>query len=332
LIIPDTVFTRALLDGSVAVDGFAVAFDPSGYSGPAALARLRGRIEPEVAGAEQVIPDYLVRFARGVGQPLVALPVFLTRGMVHRKYVGRRGGPTPGQLTGQRIGVSRVLAATAVYLRGVLSSEYGLERERCTWVAAEPFASDEALPGEWPLLRERLNVRAPELLDLLAQGKLDAVLYPGGGGGNWSEWVEVGQPKGGTSHYGDLEALVRERPELELTLGEPERVVEWFRKSGIYPLFHFVAIHRETFEANPGLAEALTEAFARAARRARDYLSPHDRRLHDREIELLGVDPNEPGLTALNVRSVETLLDVLAADGMLERRPTLQDLFPCARP
>lgn len=328
MVIPDTVFTRALLDGSVTVEGFDVAFDPSGYSGPAASARLRGRIEPELTGAEQVIPDYLVRLARGVGQPLVALPVFLTRGMVHRKYVGRRGGPAPDQLNGKRIGVSRVLAASAVYLRWVLREMYGLSLDRFQWFAAEPFSSDDALAADWPPLKSRLNIKAPELVEMLARGDLDAVLYPGGGGGNWYGWLEPERAGTGTVQYGDLETMVGERPELEFALGTVERTLEWFRSARIYPVHHMIALHRETAETNTGLAAAVTEAFSKAAARARGYLSEEERRLYDREIELLGVDPNQPGLNELTIRSIERLLDTLEADGALERRPSLKEIFP----
>lgn len=328
LVLPDTVFTRALFDGSVRVEDFDVGFEPA-VSSVGASARLRGRIEPHYAGGEQVIPDYVVRLARGVGQPLVALPVFLTRGMVHRKYAGRRDGLAPEALKGGSIGVSRLLAATAVYLRGVLASEHGLDSQQATWVAAEPFTSDDSLAAEWPPLRERLGAPAAQLLDQLAAGELDAVLYPGGGGGNWYQWVQDdGAAGSATSHYGDLETLVRDRPTLEFSIGEPETIRAWFARNQVYPVFHMVVLHREVAEAQLGLPRALVDAFAGAAQRARDYLNPEQWALYDREIDWLGADPNLPGLTTLNAHSVEYLLDALQADGMIPRRPSLSEIFP----
>jgi hypothetical protein len=156
------------------------------------------------------------------------------------------------------------------------------------------------------------------------------VLYPGGGGGNWYQWVEGSTAQASGSHYGDLESLVRARPSLEFSLGDPGNTLAWFRKKGVYPLFHMMAVHREVAERHPGLVQSLTEAFGRAAGRAQGYLSSDEQRLYDREIELLEVDPNQPGLTPMVTRSIEAVVDVLAADGVLPRRPRVGDVFPFA--
>lgn len=334
LVVPSTPFSQALLDGAVKVDGFDVLFQSADFSGPDASARLRGRIPADVDGAEQVIPDYLVRLARGVGQPLVALPVFLTRGMAHRKLVARVGGRALTDLRGAHIGMSRVLAATAVYLRGFLTdSPYRLHRETVAWLAAEPTTSDDALAIDWPLLRERLGVRAPDLLDLLSQDQLDVVLYPGGGGGNLFYWVESeNSPPSAhsTSHYGDLETLVAGRPELHFPVGSVAETAGWFKQTGIYPLSHMVALHAETVTGLPGLVPALLQAFIQASCHAPSYLTPEQRLLYDREMNLLGVDPNEPGLTSLARRSLERILDVLQGDAVLPRRPSFDEIFPLA--
>jgi hypothetical protein len=184
--------------------------------------------------------------------------------------------------------------------------------------------------GAWRRVVARRQVAATQLLDLLAEGALDAVLYPGGGGGNWFQWVEGSTAQASSSHYGDLETLVRERPALEFSLGDPETILAWFRKTGVYPLFHMMALHQEVAEQHPGLVEALTEAFRQAAGRARGYLSPPEQGLYDREIELLGVDPNQPGVTPMVRRSIEALVDALDADGVLPRRPSVGEVFSFA--
>src|SRR4029434_5038717 len=97
-------------------------FDPRGSS------RLRGDVEDKFAATEQVIPDFLVRIARGTEKEIVALPIFVTRGMVHRKFVMRREASTPKDLKGRNIGMRRALRATSVYLRGLLADHFGVAR------------------------------------------------------------------------------------------------------------------------------------------------------------------------------------------------------------
>ena len=129
--------------GWVRRDVQPAAFDPRGSS------RLRGDVEDKFAAAEQVIPDFLVRIARGTEKEFVALPIFVTRGMVHRKFVMRRESSTPKDLKGRTIGMGRVLGATSVYLRGLLADHFGVARSAARWITAEPLTSDGAMGGEW---------------------------------------------------------------------------------------------------------------------------------------------------------------------------------------
>src|SRR4029453_13143203 len=87
--VPNCIWTKALLDGTVKADGFDATFEPAVFD-PRGSSRLRGDVEDRFAATEQVIPDFLVRIARGSEKEIVALPIFVTRGMVHRKFVMRR--------------------------------------------------------------------------------------------------------------------------------------------------------------------------------------------------------------------------------------------------
>src|SRR5436190_12980957 len=106
--VPNCMWTKALLDGRVKVDGFDAMFEPAAFD-PRGSSRLRGEVEDKYAATEQVIPDFLVRVARGTEKELAALPIFVTRGMVQRKFVMRRDSATPKDLIGRTIGMGRVL-------------------------------------------------------------------------------------------------------------------------------------------------------------------------------------------------------------------------------
>ncbi len=324
--IPDVCWTRALLDGSVKVDGFPVELEPAVFDARTSR-RLRGEVEEQYAGTEQVIPDFLVRLSKGLEQTLVALPVFVTRGMIHRKLV-MRAGLTPADLRGRRVGMGRVLGATSVFLRGLLADDFGVERKDVRWVAAEPIESDGAMGGEWSYLSERGRFKSSELLPRLGSGDLDAVIYPGGAGGHWYNWVAAAGAGKSPDPYGDLEAMVANSSDLCFPIGDAPAHVSWFKRTEIYPLYHFLGLRREIAEANRGLCEAVVDAFDRAAREATRYMSPDEKDSCERELELLGVDPNQCRATPLHVRTIETCLDYLSADGLLPRRPSMAEVFP----
>ena len=324
--IPDVCWTRALLDGSVKVDGFPVEWEPAVFDARTSR-RLRGDVEERYAGAEQVIPDFLVRLSKGLEQTLVALPVFVTRGMIQRKLVMRRG-LAPADLGGRRVGMGRVLGATSVFVRGLLADDFGVERKDVQWVAAEPVESDGAMGGEWSYLSERGGFKSSELLPRLGSGDLDAVIYPGGAGGHWFNWVAAADAGKSPDPYGDLEAMVAGSADLCFPIGDAPAHVSWFKRTEIYPLYHFLALRREVAEANRGLGEAVVDAFDRAAVAATRYMSADEQGSCEREIELLGADPNRCHATPLHVRTVETCMGYLAADGLLPRRPSMADIFP----
>lgn len=326
ILVPDVLWTRALLNGNVKVDGFAVVFETSAFDQRSSR-RLRGELEEKYDGAEQVLSDLIVRLSSGVEKNLVALPVFVTRGMVHRKLVMRRGSLTPKDLNGRVVGMGRVLGATSVFLRGLLADEYGVERKKVRWVAAEPLTSDAAMGAEWAHLSERGNLRASELIPKLAGATLDAVLYPGGAGGHWFNWVVEGGASPSPDPYGDLEQIVKESKLLWFPIGDLEIHLDWFNRTQIYPLYHCLAVRREIADKNLGLSAALVQAFDQAAAKAFDYMTPRERSVCQREIDLLGMDPNRSGLSELHRRTVEKCQDYLAADGLLPHRLTIQQIF-----
>lgn len=325
--VPNCIWTKALLDGTAKVDGFDVVFEPAVFDQRGSR-RLRGDVEDNYAGTEQVIPDYLLRIAHGMEQELVALPIFVTRGMVQRKLVMRRDATTPKDLKSRVIGMGRVLGATSVYLRGLLADHFGVGRKDARWVTAEPLTSDGAMGGEWAYTHQRGGIKASELIQRLSAGELDAVIYPGGAGGHWFNWVVEGGASQTPDPYGDLEQMVASSSRLCFPVGDVASHLAWFKKENFYPTYHFLAIRRSMAAASAGLAAALVEAFNSAAGRAPSYMNAEEQKLYEREKELLGVDPNQCGLNTIHKKTIEKCMDYLEADGLLPRRPTLGEIFP----
>ena len=85
--------------------------------------------------AEMSMSSFLI--AKSQGADMVALPVFPSRRFFHaeQSYHVDSGIKEPGDLNGKRIGVQNWLTTTAVWARGLLEDEYGLDPKSVTWIA-----------------------------------------------------------------------------------------------------------------------------------------------------------------------------------------------------
>ena len=185
--------------------------------------------------------------------------------------------------------------------------------------------------GEWAYIHQRGGMKASELIQRLSAGELDAVIYPGGAGGHWFNWVVEGGASRTPDPYGDLEQMVASNTNLCFPVGDVESHLAWFNQERIYPTYHFLGIRKRVTAHHAGLTDALVDAFQRATSGAPAYMSQEERKLYEREQELLGLDPNECGLNALHQKTMERCLDYLEADGLLPRRPTLREIFPLSQ-
>ncbi len=89
-----------------------------------------------------------------------------------------------------------------------MADHFGVARNDARWITAEPLTSDSAMGGEWAYTHQRGGMKASELIQRLSAGDLDAVIYPGGAGGHWFNWVVEGGASRTPDPYGDLEQMV----------------------------------------------------------------------------------------------------------------------------
>jgi 4,5-dihydroxyphthalate decarboxylase len=122
--------------------------------------------------AELAIMTFLL--AKAHGKPLRLLPAVITARFQHPLlvYDAARGELTPSALQGKRVGQRSYSVTTAVWLRGVLASDYGVDLDRVQWVTfEEPHVAE---------FRDPKNVeRAPagkDMIGMLLEGELDAAI------------------------------------------------------------------------------------------------------------------------------------------------------------
>jgi len=276
-----------------------------------------GGKNPEFDAAEFSASEYISQVDRGDCQ-FVALPVFPSKCFRHSfVYCNRRAGiRTPKDLEGKRIGTPLYTQTAAVWLRGILTHEYGVDFSRVHWVqGAMEKAGTHGTPSAPALLKPLPIERAPaekSLSELLESGAIDATLG-----------------SRGPEPLADYPSVARLFPDYR----NVER--DYFRRTGICPIMHLVVVKKAIYEKNPWIAESLCKAFEDSRRRALEDLQyPGALRfmlpwLYDdlEEIdEVFGGDPWPYGIEK-NRATMEALVLYLVEQNFIRTKFPLDKLF-----
>lgn len=283
---------RALKDGTVRPEGVELLFTEVD---PLIKAFRRMVREQPYAVCELAITTYLC--AKEFGKPFTALPVFLVRGFHHGAILANtRVVREPKDLEGKRVGVNRgYTVTTGVWARGVLAEEHGVDLDRVTWV----LSGDEHVAEYRPPANVVPVGEGEDVAELLCSGELAAAIG-----------IDVDHP--------DVAPLIPDAKEAGFRA---------LAERGHYPINHLVVVRDDVLAEHPAAARAVYDAFERAkdAYVRSGELEP----VHARVAEITGGDPLPYGLDA-NAAVVETLVGHALAQGILTRRPALDELFLAA--
>ena len=248
----------------------------------------------------------------------VPLPVFPSRVFRHSSIYVRSDGniARPEELAGKRVGVPEWAQTAAIYTRGLLVHDYGVDLASIHWHQAG--VND---PGR--IEKVKLSLPSGIRLTVVADRSLSEMLLAG-----------------------DLDAVLSARPPAPILAGDPRvrrlfadhREVElaYVRKTGLFPIMHVVAMRREVYERNRWLAmnlfKAFDEAKARSLERAGDMAAsffplPWTADELRRARELFGDDPWAYGI-APNRATLEAFLRYAFEQGVCCRPVSLEALFP----
>jgi 4,5-dihydroxyphthalate decarboxylase len=135
--------------------------------------RMSGGEEFDVA--EYSSSEFIQRYAAGKCN-FVAIPVFPSRSFRHDVIgVNKNAGiKTPKDIAGKTIGVALYTMTAAIFVRGLLSDEYGVDFSRCKWIqGAINTAGSHGDPHVLPLLKK------PDLIQGPPNKSLDEMLVAG---------------------------------------------------------------------------------------------------------------------------------------------------------
>ena len=245
--------------------------------------------------------------ARAHGKRFTALPIFLVRAFHHGAIAVNTdaGIRTPKDLEGRRVGVNRgYTVTTGLWARSVLQHQYGVDLTKITWV----LSGDEHVAEYRPPANVVPIEPGKKMSELLSAGELAAAI-------------------GVDSCAPNVKPLIQ---------GAEQAGFEALRSRGQYPINHLVVVKDDLLEAQPGLAAAVFQAFAEskalyvAQLRAGAVGKPTAvDEMHRKVMAITGADPLPYGIEP-NRRMLEAAVAAALEQGIIERAPALESLFPAA--
>jgi 4,5-dihydroxyphthalate decarboxylase len=178
--------------------------------------------------SEMALVTYLQ--AKEQNKGLTLLPAAMLARFQHGTvlYNTGRGKMGPSDLRGKRIGVRSYSQTTAVWIRGIIENDYGVDLSRVQWVTFEDGHVAEAKDPPGVIRAEK----GKDITKMLIDGELDAAIYG---------------------------AAMPDDPRLQSVIANPDAEAKaWFGKHRLVPVNHMVVVTDDLAKSKP---EAVAELY-----------------------------------------------------------------------
>jgi 4,5-dihydroxyphthalate decarboxylase len=271
--------------------------------------------------AEFSSSEYISRFVAGQC-PFVAIPVFASRVFRHSFiFINKKHIKSPKDLEGKRIGVPVYTMTAAIFIRGLLSDEHGIDFSNNEWVEGDiNTAKGHGNPTILPTAKKlsiSANKSGKSLSRMLEDGELQAI-------------IGTGVPEA----FGRNPDIVRLYPDYR------SAEIDYYKRTKIFPIMHTVVIRRDVYEKHPFIATALYHAFDQSKDEALKkmkyrgtlrYMLPWMTAELDDINDVFGADPWPYGVEA-NRPTLSAMVRYLEEQGVIAKAPRVDDLFVPVRP
>lgn len=310
--------TEALFDGSVRIEGFDAEVRSEGLASDLFRRMIDGQYDAAEFGL-----TYFVRMWDTDESPFLALPIFPNRNFRHASVFIRSdsGIETPQDLVGRTVGEFALWGHDpGVWMKGIFADEFGLTPDQCSWVIGGtnvPIPEFDWVPQPVP---ENVTVRhagaGQTLGQMLLSGEIDALISV-----DVPDEVLAGDTRV-RRMWVDYEAVER----------------DYYRRTGIFPMMHVVAISKDYLAAHPGAPAAIFDAFVeakdsraafyrtQAAKQHMALMTPWFSELFSENLRLLGDDWWPYGVES-NRTAVDTFLRYAHEQGLVRERLVCEDIF-----
>lgn len=315
LAITDNPRTRAIIDGRVTIEGVDLA---KTVLGPAEMF-WRQLNKAEFDLSELSMSELMIIRSRG-DQRFVGIPVFTTRRFYHTGIFVRKDAKidSPADLKGKTIGVPEYIQTSALWTRGVLQSEFGVAASDMKFYMERlPHRSHAGAIGfELPPWVNRIPAEK-SIGSMMVSGELQACMSYN----RHSNVIDRSTV--------DLDSHPDIKP---LFADSAAECIRYYKKTGIYPINHGMALKREIYEKNPWVVPNIIKAFNEsndiAERERREHVAYHlETGLVPPEYrQALGMRLINFGVKA-NREVLETAARYSHQQGLTPRVMTMEELF-----
>jgi 4,5-dihydroxyphthalate decarboxylase len=309
---------QAIKDGVVGIDQVAVSFhDENIYS----LNRQAFGANKTYEVTELGLIPYVSKYINEGFRDYVLIPVFISRTFRHRNiYVHVDSGiEKPEDLRGKRVGTPGYGMSASTWIRGFLLDEYGVKADELHWI--ETVKSSDAgtlnkgfskyyFPDDFPLVKGPPGVDESELLLSGDCEALITAITP-------QAYID-GNPK--------IRRLFKDIRHTEQ---------QYFKKTGLFPIMHVVAIRAEAVREMPWLPAAVLKMYAKAKQVAYDNLAtttvlrttlPWAMDEYEDTVKLMGSDYWRYGIES-NRKELELVMRYTYEQGLVKERVDFEQLF-----
>lgn len=265
---------------------------------------------------------FMLAYANEDFRDYTLIPVFPVRVFRHKSIFIHtdRGINKPQDLKGKKVGTPGYSSSSLTWIRGLLSDEYGVKPSDIKWVLSNEDSSADAagkISAQEQMVPEGVDVTVGtaglDESELLLSGEVDALFH-------------AAEPK----------AYIQGNPSVARLFPDSRQVErQYYKKTGVFPIMHAVAIKTSLLEEHPWLAKAVFDAYSEA--KTQHYMQlkkvgwaysslPWFAQEYEETRQLMGENFWPYGIED-NRKSLETLFRYSYEQGQTSKLLTIEDLF-----
>jgi 4,5-dihydroxyphthalate decarboxylase len=223
---------RALIDGSVKPEGIDLSITVNDDD----VERQRQAARGDFDVCEFFTGTYIADLPfKKLG--FTAIPIFVKRMFRHSYiYINKRSGiRKPSDLNGRRVGVQTWITSAALWAKGMLEDDHGVDLASIEWIAWQPVRIPDWKAPNW--LNLTIAPAGRDQFDLLANGEIDAGIT-----------TEIWAP----NRHPDIDFLFPDYATRER---------EYFRRTRCFPIMHTLLVRDAVLKQQPWVARSLYHAW-----------------------------------------------------------------------